>query len=222
VEPKTYYMILGVPQTESPAGIRAAYRDLVRKFHPDVAGEQATRVFQELSEAYAVLSDPGERRAYNRTLERAQPAAPPASVVQVDRPARVRAAVSVGANPESIRPSFDAMVERFLRNFTGIGAPKSERAESLNFDLFLSPDEVAQGCVVPVGVPALVPCPRCGGAGREWLVACGRCRQQGIVESEKAVELHLPAMVPSGAVLEFSLDDLGIRNFYVRVHVLHD
>jgi DnaJ-class molecular chaperone len=205
VEPKTYYMILGVPQTESPAGIRAAYRDLVRKFHPDVAGEQATRVFQEIGEAYAVLSDPGERRAYNRMLERAQPAAPPASVVQVGRPARVRAAVSVVANPESIRPSFE-----------------SERAEALNFDLFLSPDEVAQGCVVPVGVPALVPCPRCGGAGREWLVACGRCRQQGIVESEKTIELHLPAMVPSGTVLEFFLDDLGVRNFYVRVHVLHD
>jgi curved DNA-binding protein CbpA len=36
---RTYYMILGVPRTESPGGIRSAYRDLAKKMHPDVAGE---------------------------------------------------------------------------------------------------------------------------------------------------------------------------------------
>ncbi|NUP07305.1 MAG: J domain-containing protein [Polyangiaceae bacterium] len=70
MERKTYYMILGVSSTESDRGIRAAYRDLAKKLHPDVAGEQATRSFQEVSEAYNVLSDPQRRREYNHTLNR--------------------------------------------------------------------------------------------------------------------------------------------------------
>jgi len=72
MEGRTYYMILGVPRTESPGGIRSAYRDLARRLHPDVAGEQATHAFQELSEAYDVLSDPQRRREYNDKLRRAE------------------------------------------------------------------------------------------------------------------------------------------------------
>ena len=41
MERKTYYMVRGVSSTESPRGIRAAYRDLAKRLHPDVAGEQA-------------------------------------------------------------------------------------------------------------------------------------------------------------------------------------
>jgi molecular chaperone DnaJ len=68
---RTYYMILGVSPTESPSGIRSAYRDLAKRLHPDVAGEQTTQAFQELREAYHVLSDPHRRRAYNDELRRA-------------------------------------------------------------------------------------------------------------------------------------------------------
>jgi len=69
---KTYYVILGVSNTESPRGIRAAYRDLAKRLHPDVAGEQSTRAFQEVTEAYDVLSDPARRRDYNNKLRRAE------------------------------------------------------------------------------------------------------------------------------------------------------
>ena len=89
---RTYYMILGVPRTESPGGIRSAYRDLAKKMHPDVAGEQATRAFQEITEAYDVLSDPQRRRAYNDELRRGESGAaasvrpvPPMSTVRVPK-----------------------------------------------------------------------------------------------------------------------------------------
>ena len=66
--PKNYYLILGVSQSESPAGIRARYRDLVRTLHPDVAGSQSTTAFQKVAEAYAVLADPLARRRHDTEL----------------------------------------------------------------------------------------------------------------------------------------------------------
>jgi len=42
---KTYYRTLGVSHTESPSGNRAAYRGLVKRAYPDLAGEQSTRAF---------------------------------------------------------------------------------------------------------------------------------------------------------------------------------
>lgn len=128
MERKTYYMILGVSSTESDKGIRAAYRDLAKRLHPDVAGEQATRSFQEVSEAYGVLSDPERRREYNSKLSRAEDGGI-AAVRRSPPESLVREPVTILANGDGIRPSFEAMYDRFLRNFTGIGvrSPKNLR-----------------------------------------------------------------------------------------------
>ena len=71
-----YYLILGVSPSESPAGIRARYRDLARILHPDVAGEQSTVAFQKVAEAYAVLADPQARRRHDADLATWQDCAP--------------------------------------------------------------------------------------------------------------------------------------------------
>jgi hypothetical protein len=49
------------------------------------------------------------------------------------------------------------MVDRFLRNFTGIGIPKAERIADFNLEVILSPDEAAQGGLAPIGVPSFHP-----------------------------------------------------------------
>jgi DnaJ-class molecular chaperone len=211
VERKTYYMILGVSRTESPSGIRAAYRDRARRLHPDVAGDEATRAFQELSEAYDVLSDPGRRRAYNAQLGAAQLGA------AGDAPARETTSILV--HPEAIRPSFEALYERFLRNFTGLGVPKSERLEGLNVEVLLTRAEAAAGCTLPVGVPTFHRCPRCGGSGIEWSYPCAACRRSGLIETERLVHVQIPPMARSGEVYEVTLSGLGIHNFQLRLHV---
>ena len=73
---KDYYAILGVPQDETPEGIRSAYRDAVRRTHPDHAGEQSTADFRDIIEAHSVLSDPDRRREYNQNLRESQPRYP--------------------------------------------------------------------------------------------------------------------------------------------------
>jgi DnaJ-class molecular chaperone len=107
---KTYYMILGVSRAESPGGIRAAYRDLAKKLHPDVAGQQATHAFQEISEAYNVLSDPQRRREYESELRRVE-SGDPAPIRPGPAAPIARAPVSIFGATESVRPSFEAMYD---------------------------------------------------------------------------------------------------------------
>jgi len=66
-----YYRMLGVPPSAHQHDIRAAYRERAKRCHPDKAGPQAKREFQDLSEAYETLSDPGRRRAYDDELHQA-------------------------------------------------------------------------------------------------------------------------------------------------------
>lgn len=66
VKYKDYYEILGVERNSSEAAIKKAYRKLARQYHPDInkeAGAQAR--FQDVSEAYEVLSDPEKRKRYD-------------------------------------------------------------------------------------------------------------------------------------------------------------
>jgi hypothetical protein len=61
-----YYTLLGVTRTAGVAELRRAWRRLALKWHPDRAGDSATAVFQKIQAAYAVLSDPLSRTAYDR------------------------------------------------------------------------------------------------------------------------------------------------------------
>lgn len=67
-----YYRVLGVSRDATPEEIKKRYRELVRKYHPDVNPDKTTshQTFVAISEAYRVLSDPGLRAAHNLELDR--------------------------------------------------------------------------------------------------------------------------------------------------------
>ena len=63
---KDYYKILGIPREASQTDIKKAYRKLALKYHPDKnKSPDATKKFQDIGEAYSVLSDEKKRRRYD-------------------------------------------------------------------------------------------------------------------------------------------------------------
>lgn len=61
-----YYDILGIKRDATPEEIKNAYRKLAKKYHPDsTGGEDNKEKFQEIQEAYEVLSDPAKRKLYH-------------------------------------------------------------------------------------------------------------------------------------------------------------
>ena len=64
---KNYYSVLGVSRSASDKDIKAAYRKLARKYHPDVnpGNKAAEETFKQINEAYEVLSDPDKRKKYD-------------------------------------------------------------------------------------------------------------------------------------------------------------
>jgi len=65
---KNYYYILGVSINASDIEIRTAYRQLVKKFHPDRYGSNS-KPFLEIQEAYDVLNDPNKKYTYDQSLK---------------------------------------------------------------------------------------------------------------------------------------------------------
>ncbi|MDX2301211.1 MAG: J domain-containing protein [Microscillaceae bacterium] len=67
MEYKDYYKVLGVSRFASQEEIKKAYRELAIKYHPDKnqGDKKSEKKFQEISEAYNVLSDPTKRRKYD-------------------------------------------------------------------------------------------------------------------------------------------------------------
>jgi curved DNA-binding protein CbpA len=68
LDPNGYYAILGVPKNAKYREIRAAYRRLAKKYHPDRNSSYLSEsIIRKINEAFEVLSDREKRRHYDQT-----------------------------------------------------------------------------------------------------------------------------------------------------------
>jgi curved DNA-binding protein CbpA len=66
--PENYYAILGVPTDADSVVLKSAYRQLARRYHPDLAGPEGALEMKRINRAYAVLSDPEKRQQYDSAI----------------------------------------------------------------------------------------------------------------------------------------------------------
>jgi curved DNA-binding protein CbpA len=106
-----YYAILNLSPAADIEEIKQAFRRLARQFHPDVAGEGSRERFQQIHQAYQVLSDPEQRRRYDAQRQSAQRQSaqrqsPPSSPAAGERRVVIRSIGPSSAeqpNPEGLK-----------------------------------------------------------------------------------------------------------------------
>ncbi len=216
---RDYYIVLGISRDENAVGIRAAFRDLAKRHHPDRAGPEGASRFREVAEAYRVLGDSTARRHYDEQLRRSQ-----GSAYAIPRPPRAAAPEPFVDEPLDVfgdppPPFAEALLARFLGNFRTSGHPKAERAEPLVCHVLLSGEEARTGGMLPIRIPVLARCRWCRGTGHVWPFPCIACNASGTVQRRATVELRIPAGVTSGSRFTAGLERLGIANLYLEVLV---
>jgi molecular chaperone DnaJ len=168
-----YYAVLGVEPEASADDIKAAFRRLAREHHPDATGGDpvSEQRYKEISEAYAVLSDPQKRQEYDQ------------------------ARLGFGTWSSPWGSPFASTIEEIFETFFGggIGGRQREQSrarqgESIEILLELSLEEAVFGANRALRFERYEPCEACNGSGAEPGTEpqrCERCGGSGQVQQER-------------------------------------
>jgi molecular chaperone DnaJ len=189
-----YYALLGVDADADGTALRRAWRRLAQEWHPDRAGPDGKATFQRIAAAYAVLSDPVARAAYDRRRGTRQRGA-------TTRGARAPSGNAAGAEaPAMRRRAPGVMLTRLSRPLNILLARGiARRTEDDVIELFLDESEATEGGMVTISMRVPVRCPACAVGGP---AACDRCGSRGTVEDLFSAWLAVPPDVADGAILK--------------------
>ena len=170
---KDYYSILGVNKNASDDEIKSAYRNLAKKYHPDINKEEgAQEKFKEISEAYSVLSDKTKRANYDQfgTADGAQGFG--------------------GGGFSGFGQGFEGGFEDIFNIFgnafgRGSRGATREQGADLVTDISISFEEAAFGVEKDITINRQEKCSHCGGTGAKSgsdTVKCNDCNGTGRVQ----------------------------------------
>lgn len=227
---RDYYEILGVERTANESELKASYRKLALKYHPDrnPDDKEAEENFKEASEAYEVLRDPQKRNIYD----------------QFGHQGLEGTGFSGFSGFEDIFSSFGGIFEEFFGFSSGRRSrSRTQRGADLRYDLALGFMEAAFGAEKKIDLEKMEICPscqgtkcepgtypetcsqcngtgqvsrsqgfftvrttcyHCNGAGQTVPHPCKNCRGKGQVKVNKKVTVKIPAGVDNGSRLRLS------------------
>ncbi len=177
---RDYYEALGVPKGADAAAVKAAFRKLAMKHHPDQnpGCKVSEATFKEIAEAYSVLSDPEKRAQY-------------------DRFGKAAFQNGAGGGPGGFTDFSDLFNEIFGGGFEdvfargGRGARNSaQRGSDLRYDVEITLDQAFRGMEREILVPRAMACEPCGGTGSEGkapLQTCATCQGAGQVRASQGM-----------------------------------
>jgi len=221
---KNYYLTLGLRMTDHDNGLRHAFYALVRHYHPDRVGTNGTPFYQEIVEAYHVLSDADRRNDYERGLSDAGAfangrAAWPQPDFNTPHDSDLPTDARLLSNSRISWPSLDLVRAQVLKNFLRARPPCQKRAEAIDAQLTLTPEDAARGGIAMIEAPAIYPCPACHGSGQDDGFPCAVCDELGVVEEKESIPVEIPTMSEPYLQIEIPLRGLGVHNFYLRLHL---
>lgn len=173
---RDYYEILGVDKKASKDDLKKAYRQLAKKYHPDLNKKdpQAEEKFKEINEAYQVLSDDDARAKYDQFGH-----------------AAFDQASGGGAGPfGDFFGDFGDFGDIFdlFGSFTGGSRRKGPtRGQDISVSIDISFEEAAFGTTKNIKYKRLTICPKCNGNGAEPgtpITQCPECHGQGQIKQE--------------------------------------
>lgn len=171
---RDYYDVLGVDQNASEEEIKKAYRKKAMKYHPDRSDEpDAEEKFKEISEAYAVLSDPDKRQAYDR-YGKAGLEGQFGGQEQWFQQANFEDVF--GGQGIDLGSLFS---EIFGGGFGGQRRRRQERGEDLVVRISVPAHELIDGTEREVQVDRMEPCEGCDGSGASDSGSRRRCNECG-------------------------------------------
>jgi len=241
---KDYYKILGVPKNADEKAIKAAYRRLARKYHPDV-NKGASERFKEINEAHTVLSDPEKRKRYD-TLgpDWERHARPGAGARQPFEGQEVRFEQfgDGGGFSDFFRSIFGDLIgggrgpggSREVEfgdlgnlgggpewNVSGVG-----RGSDVEAGIELTLEQAFRGTRQTVALELDEPCKTCGGAGNVNRQPCPQCHGTGWTKGRRNLDVKIPAGVATDSRVRIAGEGAraGRRSgdLYLRVTVKPD
>jgi molecular chaperone DnaJ len=166
-----YYETLGIPRNADDAEIKKAYRNLARKFHPDICKDHgAEDKFKKINEAYSVLSDEQKKRQYDNMGHETFTNASKGSYTG-----------GGGSGSGGFSADFSGFGDIF--DFFGGGQRRSgpQQGADLLMRIQIRLEDAVAGMDRDIEVMHTEPCPACSGSGSETkrLTTCPRCGGSG-------------------------------------------
>ena len=175
--PMDYYTLLEVSRDASPEVIKASYRKLALKYHPDRnKDEGASEKFASINNAYATLSDPDKRAHYDRFGSEPQSAGMPGGGFG-----------DMGGDPFDL---FESLFGGGLFGGNGRrGSAGPSRGEDLQVEVDITLEQSREGAEIEVELDRLVSCEHCAGGktepGGKPPITCTTCNGAGRVQYQQ-------------------------------------
>ncbi|NLO91318.1 MAG: J domain-containing protein [Elusimicrobia bacterium] len=236
---KDYYKILGVSKNSSQDEIKKAYRQLARKYHPDMHPEakkaEMSEKFKDINEAYEVLSDPQKKATYDQLGPDWQqgPRPDPRQRQYSSRgPAQgFRFTQGGGQGFENLSGFSDFFQSIFgSAGFAGgrggggfsfgEDMDQMQQPHRMEAELRLSLEDAFQGGQKQLDLPSSYPCERCGGTGRAGRSVCPQCSGTGASTGHKTVKVNFPKGIADGATLRLKGQAGDGQDLYLNIKLL--
>jgi len=189
-----FYTIFNLPGTAAPEEIKTAFRDLIKRYHPDTAAVKSDNLTEKLDliiRGYRILIDEDLRMEYDRILFNSRK--PDDRGYAIISKKRIRYSATLG----------DMLKARLM--------PKGMKRKDIlyNFgqdiEIVITPLEARKGAIAYVELPARMTCPLCMGSHGQVQSTCHVCNGVGRIHTTSQLEVQIPPHVDDSTFIDVDL-----------------